>query len=111
MVCAEVLEEDCVESFCGIIEGSVVYVINGHHKMVACDGGYNKVGVPCLLFGKVGGTCLFAGRSGGGGVDRILGGSCHRDVKCGPVALKVEDRVLEEGQGVLVHVPKGKERP
>jgi hypothetical protein len=83
-VCNKTPEEDCIESFCGVIEGGVVNVVNGHRKLVACDGGYDKVGVPHLLFGKVGGTCLFVGRSGGGGIDRTLGGSCRRDVKCGP---------------------------
>ncbi len=89
-----------VESFYGVIEGGVVYAIDGHCKLVACDGGYNKVGVPRLLFGKVGGTCLFGGRSGGGSIDGILGGSCCRDVECCPIVLKVENRV-----------PKGKEWP
>ncbi len=99
-VCNKIPDGDCVESIYGVIEGGVVYVIDGHCKLVACDGGYDKVGVPRLLFGKVGGTCLFAGRSGGEGIDGILGGSCCRDVECHPVVLKVENRV-----------PKGKEWP
>ncbi len=72
---------NCIKSFCGVIKGSVVYVVDDCHELVACDGGYNKVGVPRLSFGKVGGTCLFAGGSGGWGIDGILGRSCRRDVK------------------------------
>ncbi len=87
-----------MESFCGVIEGSVVYIVDGRCKLVACDGGYNKIGVPCLSFGEVGGACFFSGGSGGGGVDQILGRSSRQDVKCGPIALKVEDRVLEEAE-------------
>ncbi len=50
-VCNKVLEGDCVESFCGVIKGGVVYIINGCRKMVACDSGYNEVSVPRILFG------------------------------------------------------------
>jgi hypothetical protein len=88
-VCNKIPEGDCVESFCGVIKGNVVYIVNGRLELVACDGGYDEVGVPCLLFGEVGGACLFAGGSGGRGVDQILGGSCRWDVECGPIALKV----------------------
>jgi hypothetical protein len=95
-VCNKIPEGDCIESFCGVIKGGVVYIVDGRRKLVMCDGGYNKVGVPCLSFSKVGGAFLFAGRSSGRVVDRIFGGGCCRDVKCSPVALKVEDRVLEE---------------
>ncbi len=75
--CNKIPERGCVESFCGVIKGSVVYVVGGRRELVVCDGGYDKGGAPRLLFGKVSGTCLFAGRSVGGGVDGILGGSCH----------------------------------
>jgi hypothetical protein len=56
-VCTKILEGDHVESFCGVIKGSIVYVIDGRRKLVACDGGYGEVGFPCLSFGEVGGTC------------------------------------------------------
>ncbi len=97
-MCNKILEGDCIESFCGVIEGGIVDIVDGHRELAVCDGGYDEVGVPCHLFGKVVGTCLFAGGSGGGGVYGILGGRCFWDAKCGPVALKIEDRVLEEAK-------------
>ncbi len=97
-VCNKIPEADCIESFCGVIKGGVVYVVDGRRKLVACDGDYDVIGVPRLLFGKVGGTCLFVGGSGSGGVDGILGGSCRRYVECGSVVLKVEGMVLEEAK-------------
>jgi hypothetical protein len=90
------LEGDHIGPFSGVIEGRVVYIIDGCHELVVCDGGYDKVGVPCLVFGKIGGSCLFAGGSSGGGIGKILGGSSRWYDECGPIALKVEDRVLEE---------------
>ncbi len=91
-------EGDCIESFCGVIKGDVVNVVDGCRVLVTCDSGYVEVDVPRHLFSKVGGKCLFAGGSSGGGIDGILGESCRWDVKCGPVALKVEDRVLEDAK-------------
>jgi hypothetical protein len=51
---------------------------------------------------------LFAGGSSGRGVDSMLGGSSHRDDKCGPVALKVEDRVLEEAEVSFTVFPRAR---
>ncbi len=97
-VCNKVPERDLVESFCGVIKGGVVNVVDGCRKLVVCDGGHDKAGVLRLLFGKVSGMCLFPDGSGGRGIDGILGGSCRWDVKCGPIVLKVEDSVLEEAK-------------
>ncbi len=106
-MCNKISKGDRVESFSGVIKGGVVYVVDGHRKLIVCDGGYDKVGVPCLAFGKVVGLCLFACGSGGG-VDGILGGGSHWDDKCSPVALKVDDRVLEEAKVSFTVSPRAR---
>jgi hypothetical protein len=104
----EILEGGCIESFSGVIKCGIVDIIDGRCKLVVCDGGHNKVGVPCFLFGEVGCSCLFAYRSSGGGVDGILGGNGHGNGERGPVALKVEDRVLEEAKMSISVSPRAR---
>ena len=56
----KVAKGDCIETFGGVIEFRIIHIVDGHHKLVACDGADDDVGIPRLLFGKVGGTSCFA---------------------------------------------------
>jgi hypothetical protein len=99
---------DCVETFGGVIERGVEYIINGSQKLVAGDGCYDQVGIPGPLSSKAGGVGCFAGRSSSGGVDGILRGSGCGDDKRDPIALKVEDRVLEEAEMSFAVSPRAR---
>ncbi len=101
----QVMEGDHVEALGGVVESSVVYVVNGGGKLVACDGCNDEVGVPGLLFCKVGGSCCFVSWDCGWWIDRIVGGSGRGDGESCAVALEVKDWVLEEAKMAFAMTP------
>ncbi len=76
--------------------------------MVAGDGCHDQVCIPGLSFGKVDSAGCFVGGSSSRGIDGILRGSGHGDDKCFPVALIVEDRVLEEAEMSFTLSPRAR---
>ncbi len=49
----ELAERDRVETFGGVIEPRIVDVVDGGGKLIACDGGHDKIRVPRFAFGDV----------------------------------------------------------
>jgi hypothetical protein len=104
----KVLEGDCIKSLGGIIESSIIHVVNGRSKLVACDGVDDDVGIPRLSFGKVGSMSCFACRGGSRWIDWILGRCCGGHDECGAVGLKVKNRVLEEAEMSFTMPPRAR---
>jgi hypothetical protein len=66
-------EIDGVETLGGVIKNGVVDVVNRHCKLVASDGEYPLVGVPCLACGSVGGMQFLTFGCCGAGWDDWVG--------------------------------------
>jgi hypothetical protein len=75
----EVAKGDCVETFSGVVKFRIIHIINGHHKLVACDCADNDVCVPCFALGKVGSLSGFTRRSSSGRINGIVRRCCTRN--------------------------------
>ncbi len=84
-------EIDGIETFGGVIKNSVVYVVDCHRKLVACDGEDHLVSVPCLTCSSVGDVQFLAVGGCGAGWDYWVGRRFNLwDVECLPFACQVD---------------------
>jgi hypothetical protein len=68
----DVATGDCVETFGGVIKFCIINIVNGHRKLVMCDGVGDDVCVPRLAFGKVGSSSSFTSRISDGWIDGVF---------------------------------------
>jgi hypothetical protein len=76
----------------------MIYIIDSRCELVACDGAYNDVGIPCLAVSKVGGLSCFLRGCGSRWIERIFRWREGQNGECGAIALEVKNWVLEEAE-------------